>query len=504
MSDESDFTRFPGHKLINTVLIVDRPEETEQLRPYLEAVGWYVLEASNVGQAKGLIARNRPEFIITELALPRTTGFEFSMDQKQSNCRVPIMVRTDISLDSARNLAVWAGADGYVVKPIPFEKLYPKILNIALAVKERIRLAELGLQGGVQFKCKCGKKMCVGPKNAGKAVICPACKSMCRSPQMVVDSSVLFRQIREQAGMANDERLGMYCDKCNSPVSIESHRQKDGAKCGTCGKAIKLPRAIRDQWDFFFQDEIVEKPPRDVNPLQFVHVMCPDCKVFHAFFDNDDRPQPCGQCGKYQGLPSVRGAALSRAALNSTGRLFRFKLADDRSILFLLPRSKTITVGRGNDVTLPLPDPNLKQQHCLLAVRYGQPFVQPLDDAEVFVNGQLIRKTTPLQPGDVLKLADTRVSLVGTRDPQEEVLMQSMFKKLEDENRMEGKPSFTGPGAQILQLHWELERQRWANHLRDERRKRKVAAGRNSGEFSAIAARPQNVTPTGPPRVAQD
>lgn len=456
-------TRLSGHELISTVLLVDAPESTAKLRPHLESVGWAVVEASNAGQARGSIARYKPEFIITELALPRVTGFELCVNQKRENFRVPILVLTDLSLDSARNLAVWAGADGYLVKPVPFEQLYPKMLSIACAVRDRVKLAERGLQGGVEFSCKCGKRMSVGAANAGKAVICPGCRSLVKSPQMVVDSSVLFRQVREQSGMASDGRLGLYCDQCNEPLDMRQHRRREGAKCGKCGKLIKLPRAIIDQWDFFFQDEIVEQPPREVNPLQFVHVMCPDCNIFHAFFDAHDRPQPCRQCGKLQGLPSVRGAALSRAALSATGRLFRIRLNEERSALFMLPRSKNVFIGSEPGHALTISGKGLEPKHCLLRVVGGRPVAEPAVGASVVLNGEVVSGVTPLSPGDILAMGQIQVRLMGSKVPDEEGIMQTIFKRLEDQNRSEGKPCFTGPGAQILQLHWEIERRRWLN-----------------------------------------
>ena len=75
--------------------------------------------------------------------------------------------------------------------------------------------------------------------------------------------------------MGEDGRLGLYCDQCNSPLDMRQHRRREGAKCEKCGKLIKLPGAIIDQWDFFFQSEITPQPPQDIDPLQFVHIICP-------------------------------------------------------------------------------------------------------------------------------------------------------------------------------------------------------------------------------------
>ena len=70
-----------GHALIKTVVVVDAPQITGPVAQFLRQTGWAVYEASNCGQARGLIARLKPEFVITELLLPLETGFEFCVGQ---------------------------------------------------------------------------------------------------------------------------------------------------------------------------------------------------------------------------------------------------------------------------------------------------------------------------------------------------------------------------------------------------------------------------------------
>ena len=464
-NDEAEVRLPPGHQLINTVLIVDEPSETEPLGEFLESVGWEVLVAENAGQARGLIARHKPEFILTELALPRLTGFELCANEKREDCRTPIIIHTSVQLDTARNLAVWAGADGYVMKPFSYDKLYWKMLDIALAVKARVKRAEKGLQGGIDFQCECGRKLAVSTHNAGKAVICPSCRNLVRAPQMVIDSSVLFRRMQEEAGLGTSGSLGLFCDKCSAPLDL-SKRGGERRKCGRCGSPVTIPNSIMNQWEFFFQDVVAELPPRNINPLKYVHVLCEECDIYHAFFGENDKPVPCRRCGRNPEFPSIRGAALSKAALNSTGRLFRVFLPDGTDTLFLLPADCRISLGTGDKVSVQLPDETLGEKHCFFRHREGRVTVIPIPGNDVVLNEQVITEQTQLKPNDVVALNEIRFEFQGNRDLDETLLMQSMFKQVEAENRVRGKVEFAQPGARILQLHWEQQRERWLDHER--------------------------------------
>ena len=168
-SSESDAYLPAGHGLIRTVLLIDRPEVTSKLSGVIHACGWDAIEASNAGQARGLMERYKPEFIITEALLAGETGFEYCAFQKKLNCRIPIVFLSGIRLTAARNLAMWAGADAYLTKPIGGRALYETILAVALRVRERIESAERGLAGSIPFTCSCGRRLVMGAQHAGKA-----------------------------------------------------------------------------------------------------------------------------------------------------------------------------------------------------------------------------------------------------------------------------------------------------------------------------------------------
>ena len=144
----------PGHGLIRNILLIDQPEFTTKLAAVVRAFGWNPIVAANAGQARGLMERFRPDFIISEVILPGETGFEYCAFQKRLNCRVPVMFLTHIRLGSARNLAMSAGADAYLTKPVQGRILYQQILTVAMRVSRQVAQAEQGMNGAIVFRCQ--------------------------------------------------------------------------------------------------------------------------------------------------------------------------------------------------------------------------------------------------------------------------------------------------------------------------------------------------------------
>ncbi|MBC7965967.1 MAG: response regulator, partial [Fuerstia sp.] len=187
-----------GHELIKTVVVVDSPQITGPVGQFLRQTGWTVYESSNCGQARALIARFKPEFVILELLLPLETGFEFCAYLKKSDCRTAVMIFTEVQLEEARNMAMWAGADAYLTKPTNPNHLYQQILATAQRVSLRIQQAETGYGGSISFRCQCGRSLRAGSQHAGRAIVCPGCKHLAKCPESLLDSGTLYRSMMEE------------------------------------------------------------------------------------------------------------------------------------------------------------------------------------------------------------------------------------------------------------------------------------------------------------------
>jgi len=458
-----------GQELIKTIVLVDSPQITRPVAEYLRQANWTVYEASNCGQARGLVARFKPEFVIMELLLPLETGFEFCAYLKKANCRIAVMIFTEVQLEEARNIAMWAGADAYLTKPIDPGRLYQQILNTATRVSMRIQQAETGYGGSISFRCKCGKSLKVGSQHAGRAVVCPGCKHLAKCPESLLDSGTLFRSMMEERRGLCSSHTGIQCQSCRKTVDPRKCRVRDHYECYHCHRHMTVSADFLDQWQLFFGDKTEDLPVKNFNPLRYVFVQCEHCRNLHQYFRDADNPQPCSSCGHQHSLPSIRGVPISRAALASTGRLFEFRLTDGRNKLFLLPSRRKWMVGNSAECAISLPSQPLLPNHCFLRNTPDGPSLIPIDPAApISVNGTSVSQTTLLRPGDEIQLGSVHLSLHGTPERQLRTRLSGILNDVVERQKLVGELELAEPAAKVLQYHWELERLRWIEYLRSQ------------------------------------
>ena len=107
-----------------TILIAeDHFDSREALRALLEAFGYEVIEAMNGHQAVEAARARRPGLILMDVMMPVMDGFEAIRQIRQvpETNQIPIIAVT--AMDGARELALHAGADDYVRKPIDIRRL---------------------------------------------------------------------------------------------------------------------------------------------------------------------------------------------------------------------------------------------------------------------------------------------------------------------------------------------------------------------------------------------
>ena len=74
----------------------------------------------------------------------------------------------------------------------------------------------------------------------------------------------------------------------------------------------------------------------------------------------------------------------------------------------------SLVLGRSTQATVPIPDGSLSRQHARLFEREGQWFVEDLGSRNAtLLNGRLVTEPTRLRPEDDLRLAGTRVLVLG-------------------------------------------------------------------------------------------
>ena len=113
-----------GAAIKPTILIAeDHVDSREAMRELLEAFGFEVIEAGNGRQAVSVALEQGPRLILMDVMMPEMDGFQAIKElRKQPATRTtPIIALT--AMDGARELALHAGANDFVRKPVDIRRL---------------------------------------------------------------------------------------------------------------------------------------------------------------------------------------------------------------------------------------------------------------------------------------------------------------------------------------------------------------------------------------------
>jgi CheY-like chemotaxis protein len=111
-----------------TILLAeDHPDSREALGALLEAFGFRVLLAEDGAEAIELARRARPDLILMDVMMPAVDGLEATRRLRDfpETRHIPIITLT--ALDQARDLALEAGANDFLAKPINSGVLFNKV-----------------------------------------------------------------------------------------------------------------------------------------------------------------------------------------------------------------------------------------------------------------------------------------------------------------------------------------------------------------------------------------
>ena len=101
LSSDRNADSSESHSLIKSILLVDSPLITQPVAKFLRERGWFIEEATNTGQARNLIERFSPDFVITELLLPLETGIELCSWIKRNKSNIGTMIFSEVRLAEA-------------------------------------------------------------------------------------------------------------------------------------------------------------------------------------------------------------------------------------------------------------------------------------------------------------------------------------------------------------------------------------------------------------------
>lgn len=120
---------------MNRVLIVDdEPDLAEICASLLSRLGNDCVTAYTGSQAIGLIDREHPDLVVTDLNLPGRDGLDVVRHARQTSPPTPVILITAYHNSDTKKAAQDAGATGYLPKPFSTSEL-------ADAVKEALAKA---------------------------------------------------------------------------------------------------------------------------------------------------------------------------------------------------------------------------------------------------------------------------------------------------------------------------------------------------------------------------
>lgn len=108
----------------------DHLDSREALRILLEAMGYRVTVAVDGRAAIDIALADPPDLILMDIMMPELDGFEATRQLKQNDTTRAVPIIAVTAMEGARNLAIEAGANDVVPKPINTRVLLGKISGL--------------------------------------------------------------------------------------------------------------------------------------------------------------------------------------------------------------------------------------------------------------------------------------------------------------------------------------------------------------------------------------
>jgi CheY-like chemotaxis protein len=120
---------------IAPVLIVDDNDDNLVLISLtVQSFGYRVVTARDGEEAISVALISRPQLILMDIAMPKMDGLDATRKLRQDPAfqSIPVVALTAFGTDGFRRAAAEAGFDGYLTKPVDFERLR-RLMNALLS-----------------------------------------------------------------------------------------------------------------------------------------------------------------------------------------------------------------------------------------------------------------------------------------------------------------------------------------------------------------------------------
>jgi two-component system, OmpR family, KDP operon response regulator KdpE len=188
------------------LVVDDEPQITRMLRASLQSSGYEVLIANNGTQAYARLIADRPDLVITDLAMPEMNGIELTQAIRGAS-QIPIIVLSVRDSDQMKVLALDEGADDYLTKPFSVPELLARVRAQlrrgveSQAVQAHIELGDFVIDTEAHSVLIRNQPVHLTPKEFDLLVV------FARSPERVLTHKVLLRAVWGPAGDGQPEYL---------------------------------------------------------------------------------------------------------------------------------------------------------------------------------------------------------------------------------------------------------------------------------------------------------
>ncbi|VAW20865.1 DNA-binding response regulator, AraC family [hydrothermal vent metagenome] len=124
-----------------TILIVEDEGDIRRLLKELLKNDYRLLEASNGVEALGIMGKETPDIIVSDVIMPEMDGIAFckKVKEQESTCHIPVIMLTAKTALEHRVEGIMSGADSYIPKPFHPQHLEARIQNL---LEQRQRLSD--------------------------------------------------------------------------------------------------------------------------------------------------------------------------------------------------------------------------------------------------------------------------------------------------------------------------------------------------------------------------
>lgn len=121
--------------MFNILVIEDEQRVAELLQSGLEENGYQVSLAMDGIQGMSLFLTNKFDLVLSDIILPKMSGFDLCKEIRKNNEVIPILMLTALGSTDDKLEGFDAGADDYLTKPFDFREL---LARIAVLLKRKV------------------------------------------------------------------------------------------------------------------------------------------------------------------------------------------------------------------------------------------------------------------------------------------------------------------------------------------------------------------------------